>query len=76
MLVMLFLQVTEALRVVLQARLLTRVMCLVWGGRPPRKRSFACRQSACLPRAVCLPHHQDSWLLVLLPGLGGSASRT
>lgn len=37
MLSMLFLQVTEALRVVLQARLLTGIMCLVWGGRPSER---------------------------------------
>ena len=37
MLSMLFLQVTGPLRVVLQARVLTGIVCLMWGGRPSKR---------------------------------------
>lgn len=76
---MLLLQVTEALRVVLQARLLIGTACLVGGGRPSKRAALLAKCSHIplgLPRTACLPHHQDSWLLVWLPGLGDSASGT
>ena len=62
---MLFLQVTGALRVVLQARLLPRIVCLVGGGRPSERAALLAK---CLhvplgsPHTACLPHHRDSWL--------------